>query len=643
MLAAVRRFAKSPYAAALLVVLIISFAVFGIQDVFNGRVSDWVIKAGSRSVSGAEFKRNFDAFKAQAEQQAQRPLTVEELAAQGLDRAVLNDLAARESLSEWLHRAGIRPSDKLIAAELRKSTALFDPVTGKFDQAVYQQRLAENGLTPERYEGLLRDEIATNHFIAGLGGGFRAPRIYTALAAAYALEGRDISYITVTPQMVGAVPPPTDAELTAFMNENKAQLMRPEFRVLSVVRFTPTAMANAPVDPAKVQERFDFRKGSLSTPETRSLAVIPVTAQQGAAIAERLRKGEDPSVVAKAIGKDALILTDRPKTALPDRKIADAAFAMKAGEVAGPITGDLGAAVVKVIGVTPAVVATLEQHRAAIEAELRNEAGLEQVDKQTQAYEEAHNAGSNLLEAAAKAGATTFTVGPITKEGGALPGAPTAGLTPKILEVGFGLSSGGESDVTDAGQGEYIAVRVDRIIPPALPPLAEVRPELTQFYVQRKQLERMTQRAEALAERARKGEALSAIGASAGAAVQTAGGLDRLRAAQNQVLGQDILNQTFAAKAGTVFVARTPQFGMAVVKVDAVKPGPTAMIAQATAMQERPTSEAVFRALGEGARGEAVRKLKTKTDIERAKLAIGLDPATAADVKTAPQAPGAGK
>ena len=96
-------------------------------------------------------------------------------------------------------------------------------------------------------------------------------------------------------------------------------------------------MANAPVDPAKVQERFDFRKGSLSTPETRSLAVVPVTAQQGPAIAERLRKGEDPSVVAKSIGKDALILTDRPKTALPDRKVADAAFAMKAGEVAGPV------------------------------------------------------------------------------------------------------------------------------------------------------------------------------------------------------------------------------------------------------------------------------------------------------------------
>jgi peptidyl-prolyl cis-trans isomerase D len=204
--------------------------------------------------------------KSQAEQQAQRPLTIEELAAQGMDRAVLNDLAARESLSEWLHRAGIRPSDKQIAAELRKSTALFDPVTGKFDQAVYQQRLAENGLTPERYESLLRDEIATNHFVAGLGGGFRAPRIYTALAAAYALEGRDISYITVTPQMVGAVPPPTDAELTAFMNENKAQLMRPEFRVLSVVRFSPSVTATAPVDPAKVQERFDFRKDSLSTP-----------------------------------------------------------------------------------------------------------------------------------------------------------------------------------------------------------------------------------------------------------------------------------------------------------------------------------------------------------------------------------------
>jgi len=633
MLAAVRRFAKSPYAAALLVLLIASFAVFGIQDVFKGRVSDWVIKTGSRTMGPADFKRNFDGYKAQAEQQAQRPISVEEASAQGIDRQVLNELAARESLAEWLSRAGVRPSDKLIAAELRKTTALFDPVTGKFDNAVYLERLGQVGLTPERYEAVLRDQIATDHFIAGLGGGLRLPRIYTGLAAAYALEARDTSFFLVTPQSVGQVQPPTDAELTAFMNENKAALMRPEFRVLSIVRFSPAiASARVTIDPAKVVERFNFRKDSLSTPETRSVAVIPVTAAQGAGVADRLRKGEDPAAVAKSIGKDALILADKPKSALPDRKVADAAFALKAGEVSAPVAGDLGSAVIKVTKVTAAKIATLEEHRAAIETELRNEAGLDIVDKQTTAYEEAHNTGANLLESAAKAGALTYTVGPVTKQGQTLPGAATTGLTPKILEAGFGLAPGGESDVTDAGGGDYYAVRVERIIPAAVPPMAEIKADLTKAYIARKTQERLTQRADALAERARKGEALSAIAASTGAKLQTATGLNRFRAAQDQAmaqaLGQDMLQHAFGAKAGEVFTAQGPG-GVLVVKVDAIKPGPIDMIARAASGQDRTTAEAMFRALGEAARNEAARQLKTKTDLARAQAAIGIEPKVA--------------
>ena len=629
MLAAVRKFAKSPYAAALLVLLIISFAVFGIRDVFNsGRVSDWVIKAGSRTMSPDEFKRNFDGFKAQADQQNQRPSTVEEIVAQGGDRQVLQELASRESMAEWLRRAGVRPSDKLIAAELRKNTALFDPVTGKFDNTTYLQRLAQNGLTPELYEGLLRDEIATTHFVAGVGGGLKPPRIYNALAAAYALEQRDISYLTVTPQMVGAVPAPTDAELTAFMNENRAQLTRPEFRVLSIVRFSaPAVAARAVVDPAKVQERFNFRKDGLSKPETRSVAVIPVTAQQAAGVADRLRKGEDPAAVAKSIGKDALVLADKPKTALPDRKVADAAFALKNGEVSGLVTGDLGTSVIKVLKVTPGVVPTLESNRAAIEAELKNEAGLEAVDKQTEAYETAHSGGSNLLESAAKAGATTFTVGPISAQGQVLPGGSNTGITPKILETAYALPAGGESDVTEIGAGEYYAVRVERIIPPSLPALAEVKPQLTQAYMQRKMVDRLTQRAEALAERAKKGEALSAIAASTGAKIETAPNLDRLRAQQNQTLGQDILQHAFGAKAGEVFVAQAAA-GMAVVKLDAVKPGPTDAIAKGSLGDDRMTGEGVLRAVANGARGEAERVLKTKTDLNRARMALGIDPKT---------------
>lgn len=148
MLSSIRAFAKSPYAAVLIALLIVSFAVFGIRDMFHAKISDSVVSAGSRSITSAEYKRAFDGFKAQVEQQVGQPITPEMAAANGLDRRVLEGLATREAYADLLTKIGIRPADKLIAAEIQKIPAFFDQVSGRFDKIAYQRKLADNNMTP---------------------------------------------------------------------------------------------------------------------------------------------------------------------------------------------------------------------------------------------------------------------------------------------------------------------------------------------------------------------------------------------------------------------------------------------------------------------------------------------------------------
>jgi peptidyl-prolyl cis-trans isomerase D len=54
MLAVIRSFAKSWVAAVLIGLLIVSFAVFGINDIFKNNFRDAVVQAGSRTTSSAE-------------------------------------------------------------------------------------------------------------------------------------------------------------------------------------------------------------------------------------------------------------------------------------------------------------------------------------------------------------------------------------------------------------------------------------------------------------------------------------------------------------------------------------------------------------------------------------------------------------
>ncbi|MEI9963556.1 MAG: SurA N-terminal domain-containing protein [Caulobacteraceae bacterium] len=246
MMAAFRALVKSWVAKVLLGLLVISFGVWGVRDVFHTRISDWVIKAGSRTVTATEFKQVFDRQLRQASQQTGRALTAQDAADAGLDTKLLQDMADSEAIAELIRRSGIQASDKLLVSELRKQPAFFNSITGAFDEKAYQALLAQNQLTPTEYEKGLRDEIAQDHFSIGMVAGLRAPRTYSALIAMFNLQARAFSFFAIDPKSVGAPPKPTDADLTKFMQDNADRLRRPETRQISLVRFSAQALAPTP-------------------------------------------------------------------------------------------------------------------------------------------------------------------------------------------------------------------------------------------------------------------------------------------------------------------------------------------------------------------------------------------------------------
>ena len=635
MLSAIRTFAKSWVATLLFGLLIISFAVFGIgnRDLFHPRVNNAVVTAGSRSVSPAEFKREFEGFKAQMEQQVGQPITPELAAANGLDRRVLEGLANREAFAELLTKIGLRPSDKLIGAEIQKIPAFFDQVTGRFDKTSYLRRLADNNLTAPAFEAKMRDQITEQETGTGLVAGLRAPRAYAALAAIYTLESRDMSYLAIEPASVPQPPAPTDAQLTELMKENAAQLTRPEFRQLTVVRFSPAQVAaNIPIDPAELKKRFDFRKDTLSTPETRTVIQIPAKdAATAAQIGRGLAKGDDPAAVAKAAGVEAITYDNKPQTAIPDRKVAAAAFQTPAGQVAA-VKGDLGAAFIKVISVTPGRAVTLEEVRPALEAEIRKDAAAEKVYALTQAYDDAHQSGATLAAAATKAGVPVTSLGPLTQNGRDLQGQPVQGLSQKLMETAWALPAGGESEVEDAGNGEYFAVRVEKVIPPAMPPFAEIKPMLARAWTQRELVKALQAKADAIAAQVKKGQSLEAAASAAGASVTHVPGVDRRTAQQNTALSQEMLAKLFTSRPGDVFTAQNTHLGFIVGKLEAVHTGDATTLGR-VAEQIRPQMTAgYYRELGETGQVYARQKIKVTLDANRAREAIGLE---AQDTKSA--------
>ncbi|HEV2082948.1 MAG TPA: peptidyl-prolyl cis-trans isomerase [Brevundimonas sp.] len=625
MISSFRDFAKSKWAMALLVVLALSLLITGgtQMDVFASLGPRHVISAGDRSVDQAQFRSDFDRVRGNIEEQQGRPVTAQELIDQNVHVRYLESQTQRLGFLAWAWKAGIRPGQDVIAKQIRQIPAFFSEVTGKFDEQRYAQALAQANLTPAQLEQEFRDEYMQRHYAAALFAGARTPRVYGALVATQALEQRDGRWFRVTQDMAGRAGAPTDAQLTAFLNENGDQLRRPEQRTLSVVVFGNAPGQPVEVTEAQVQERFEFRKDALSLPERRSFVVITAPNQQQAqSVAQALRGGQTPDAAAQAAGLQPTRYDETPRSAVPDPAVAGAAFGLPAAGVSAPVQARVGFAVVAVTGILPAEPATLEGVREAIVQELRGEAERKLVFDRVQRFETLRGQGRTLEQAAAEVGARILPVADVSREGRTAAGGQV-NSPPAVLETAWSLQRGGVSDVVDAGNGQYFAVRVDAVKPAALPPLDEVRADLTRAWVQRENNRLLRAKADELAGRLRAGEDIVAVARSVGAELVVRTGVQQDEETQT-ALGAGVLSGLFGQGKGQAFAEVNSETDFVVGVTDAIRAPAVALVAPIAERVRPRIGQDLANGLGDLAIAAGQSRMKAEFDVGLAREALGL-------------------
>ncbi len=638
MMAAFRAFAKSPVAVVLMALLIISFGIWGVRDVFHVRINNDVVTAGSRTVTAQDFKQKFQDQLQSYQKQTGQAVSAQDAAQQGVVQQLLEDMAGQEAVQEAIRRTGIRPSDQLVVDQLRKTPAFFNPVTGVFEEQTYEVLLAQHNLTPVTYQRQLSDEIATQHFVSGMTAGLQVPATYAALFGTLDQQSRSADYFMLDPRAQPEPPVPTDAQLNAFIKAHADKIAQPEARTITLVRISAQDIARGlhPSD-ADVEKMFNAEKSRLSLPERRSFVQIKAKdATQAATIAGRLTKGEDPSAVAKSYGSKPINYADVPQNSVDDTAVGQAVFALKPGQTSGPIRGQFGYSVAKLASITPGKPATLAEVRPQIEKELNDQTAKNTAYDQSEKYSDAHNKGQNMDAAAKASGAKVFPIPVPINAKGQLP----PSINEKMLKDAFSLPQGGETDITDLGPGEYYALRVDKIIPAHLPALNEIRAPLTQAYRTNALLEALRAKADALLKRVKKGEPIATVAASAGAKV---GHLELTRAQaqqQEQQIGGPLLAALFNAKAGDAFESQAPNYGYSVVKVTAIKPPVAADVAKdSQTIRAQLTQQMASNEFAEMFFAAARTLVKPKVDADLAYSAIGAQAPSGA----MPPAKGAGK
>ena len=626
MISIFRNFAKSKLAMGLLILTALGLLVTGgtQTDLLGSLQAPKVVSAGERSLSPLEFRTEMDRRLDGIQKEQGRAVTYEELFQQASLTAVLKSRAEELGFYAWAWKTGIRPGSELILRQIRAIPAFFDPVTNQFDEDLYRARLAEAKMTPALLEQEFRDEYSRTHYGSALIAGLRLPRIYGAVVANHTQQTRDGRWFILTQDMAGTAPRPTDAQLASFMSQNAAQLRMPELRSGALIGFSSPADQAIAITEEKIQERFEFRKDALSLPERRTFTTLTAPTQAAAErIAAALRAGQTPAAVGAANDLQPAEFADTPRSAISDPNVAGAVFGLNVDAVSAPVQARVGFVVAKVTAITAGREVTLADVRDQIVEELRGQEARAAIARRVEAFEAARRAGKGLDDAVREVGAVMVPIPAVSREGRTREG-QQLGVPAEVLEQMWKLSKGRSGEVVSAGEGRYFVVRVDDVIPAALPKLEDIREELTQAWIARENVRLLSARSDALMTRLRAGEDIAAVAASVGATVTSRSGVKQDQETMAQ-LGQGVMTGLFSAERNQPFSQPQAQGSIAIGRVDRVT-APTAALAASEAQQWRArlgqaTSEPMFSSAVAAAAG----RVDATYNEELAREALGLE------------------
>jgi peptidyl-prolyl cis-trans isomerase D len=124
MLDSLRRGASGWTAKIMMGFLVLSFAVWGINDVFTGNSQTDVAEVGGEPISLVQYERALENQTREFSQRLGTPLTRQQAHQYGIDSAALAQLIGLTAMDLGARKAGLAVSDETVARNITSDPAL---------------------------------------------------------------------------------------------------------------------------------------------------------------------------------------------------------------------------------------------------------------------------------------------------------------------------------------------------------------------------------------------------------------------------------------------------------------------------------------------------------------------------------------
>lgn len=539
-------------ATVIIGLLIIPFALVGLQDYMVQRTDDAVAKvdvpptwwAGAPSwwpasmlwhhdrITTEEFRTRFEQERQRRRQQDGDAFDAKAFESVTNKREILESMIDEKLRSMASERAGLEVSDSQVIKTIQEIPAF--QVDGKFNPERYQLALASGvpPQTPAQFQDTVRESLRQSLVVAGIAQSnfvtdAELDRMMRVLG-----ETRDASVLFVPPPAPD-VAPVTDAEINAWYKGHAADFRAQESVTLEYVTLDAASLPTPPpADEATLRQRYDQEKTKFAASEERLASHILIqVATDADAAAQKAAEAKASKVAsqAKAAGADFAALA-RASSDDTGSKAAggdlgwvskgmmvpgfeSALFAMKPGEVSGPVKSEFGWHVIQlreVKGGTQQPFEAVRETLAAEQAQADRERAFNELS--TRLVDLVYKNPSSLAPAAREVGLPVQKLGPVTRDS-------SEGIlaTAAVKRAAFSevlVQDGTVSDPIEAGPNRSVLIRVTAHEPERALPLAQVREQVVAAVRADRARKAALKEADALLARMTSGETLEAVAAS---------------------------------------------------------------------------------------------------------------------------------
>jgi peptidyl-prolyl cis-trans isomerase D len=531
MLNSLRQYATGWVAQVLLGILVISFAVWGVADIFTGFRANDIARVGSTDITIADFSRDYDSAVQNYSRQFGSALTPAQARQIGIPSQVLGRLVNQALLDNAAGKMGLGLSDAELGKLVASDPDFFGP-SGTFDRSQLNAVIRQQGYTEDAFILARRQETVRAQLAGAIAGGVTSPVSYLKALHTYRTEERDLSYVLLTAPAATDIPEPGDTDLNAFYELHKKDYDAPEVRAVDY--FVLSAASLAKVDDISdddAKKEYDAHPERWTTEETRHLEqiVFKDRAEADAAVAS-LAAGKtfDELLTERNLKPSDVDLGVVTKEQVADPKIADAAFALAPNTVSAVVDGQFGPAVLRVTAINPKVVKAFDTVKGDLKKEIADARAATEVGETHDAIEDARAGGATLSEVSAKYDLKLLSVPALDASGKDVDGKAVADLPQGLSAAAFQTETGLENDPIQPDRNSYVWYNVTNVTPPRERPLAEVRDRVVAAWKDAERTKQLDAKADAVKQRLDNKETLAAVASSLGLTVKTATKLTRI-------------------------------------------------------------------------------------------------------------------